>query len=82
MSHDAIDKVPEDDLTWVERYRIEDLWKKQLDDEITSKLIKWLESDQIPTHVVLALCSPWRLSTFGCFGTRCSLFQVYYIFNV
>ena len=30
----------------------------QLDDEITSQLIKWLESDQIPTQAELAHCSP------------------------
>ena len=59
MSHDDTDKVPEDDLTWVERYRVDDLWKKQLDYEITSPLIKWLESDQISTQAELALCSPW-----------------------
>ena len=58
VSHDATDKVPEDDLTWVERYRVEDLRKMQLDDEITSQLIKWLENDQIPTQAELALCSP------------------------
>ena len=29
VSHDATDKVPEDDLTWVERYRVEDLQKIQ-----------------------------------------------------
>ena len=58
VSHDATDKVPEDDLTWIERYRVKDLRKMQLDDEITSQLIKWLESDQIPTQAELALCSP------------------------
>ena len=30
----------------------------QLDDEITSQLIMWLKSDQIPTQAELALCSP------------------------
>ena len=58
VSHNATDKVPKDDLTWVEIYRVEDLQKMQLDDEITSQLIKWLESDQKPTHAELALCSP------------------------
>ena len=57
VSHDATDKVPKDDLTWVERYRVEDLRKKQQDDEITSQLIKWMGSDQKPTHPELALCS-------------------------
>ena len=36
VSHDATDKVPKDDLTWVERYRVEDLPKMQVDDEIRS----------------------------------------------
>ena len=36
VSHDATDNVPEDDLTCVERYRVENLRKMQLDDEITS----------------------------------------------
>ena len=58
VSNDATDKVPEDNLTWVERYRVEDIWKQQLDDEITSQMIKWLESDQILTQAELALCSP------------------------
>ena len=57
VSHDVDDKVPKDDWTWVERYRVEDLRKMQLDDEITSQLIKWLESDQIPTQAELILCS-------------------------
>ena len=30
----------------------------KLDDEITSQLITWLESDKIPTHAELTLCSP------------------------
>ena len=58
VSHDATDKVPDDDLTWVERYRVEDLRNMQLDDEITSYLIEWLESDRIPSQAELALCSP------------------------
>ena len=37
----------------IERYRIEDIRKKQLNDEKTGQLIKWLESDQIPTQAEL-----------------------------
>ena len=50
ISHDESDIEPHDYVTWVEKYKTQDLWKIQLEDEITDQIIRWLEDYHIPSQ--------------------------------
>ena len=57
ISHDESDIEPHEDVTWVEKYKAQDLRKMQLEDEITAQIIRWLEDDHKPGQAELALAS-------------------------
>ena len=58
ISHDESDIEPHGHVTWVDKYRAQDLRKMQLEDEPTAQIIRWLEDDHKPSQAELALASP------------------------
>ena len=58
ISQDESDTEPHEDVTWVEKYMIQDLRKMQLEDDTTAQIIRWLEDDHKPSQAELALASP------------------------
>ena len=58
ISQDESDIEPHENVTWVEKYTVQDLRKMQLEDETTAQIIRWLEDDHKPSQVYLALSSP------------------------
>ena len=58
ISHDESDIEAQEDVTWIEKYRADDLRKMQLKDETTAQIIRWLEDDHIPSQVELARANP------------------------
>ena len=58
ISHDESDIEPQDDITWVEKYKAHDLRNMQLEDEKTAQIIIWLEDDHKSSQAELVLASP------------------------
>ena len=58
MSHAGSDIKLHEDVTWVEKYKPQDLRKMQLEDEKTARIIRWLEDDHKPNQTELAPASP------------------------
>ena len=58
ISHDESGNEPHEDVTWVEKYKEQDLRTMQLEDETTAQIIRWLEYDHKPSQTESALASP------------------------
>ena len=58
ISHADSDIESQKDVTWVEKYKAQDLQKRKLEDGKMAQIIRWLEDDHKPSQAELALASP------------------------